>query len=52
MGCRVQLEMRFEFANALSATLLEPVFEQTVGSLVEAFVARARSPEGPGAGGA
>jgi ribosome-associated toxin RatA of RatAB toxin-antitoxin module len=51
LGCRVQLELRFEFANALSATLLEPVFEQTVGSLVEAFVARARSPEWRGAAG-
>ena len=49
MGCRVQLEMRFEFANALSASLLEPLFEQTVASLVEAFVARARSPAGDAA---
>ena len=44
LGCRVQLAMRFEFTNALSASLLEPLFEQTVTALMEAFVARARSP--------
>ena len=43
MGCRVTLAMRFEFANALSGALLEPLFEQTAASLVEAFVARARA---------
>jgi ribosome-associated toxin RatA of RatAB toxin-antitoxin module len=48
LGCRVQLQMQFEFANALTASLLEPIFEQTVASLVEAFVARARRPEGSG----
>ncbi len=42
LGCRVTLEMRFEFANSVTARLLEPVFEQTVASLVDAFVARAR----------
>jgi len=48
LGCRVQLQMQFEFANVLTASVLEPVFEQTVASLVEAFVARARSPQGGG----
>ena len=43
LGCRVTLEMRFEIANALTASLLEPLFEETVASLVEAFVARARA---------
>ena len=42
LGCRVELEMSFEFSNALSGALLEPVFEHTVASLVDAFVARAR----------
>jgi ribosome-associated toxin RatA of RatAB toxin-antitoxin module len=50
LGCRVELQMSFEFANAVSAALLESVFEQTVASLVEAFVLRARasadSPDG------
>ena len=42
-GCRVALRMRFEFANALSGVLLEPVFEDTAASLAEVFVVRARS---------
>lgn len=41
-GCRVELKMRFEFSAAVPATLLEPVFEETAASLVDAFVARAR----------
>jgi ribosome-associated toxin RatA of RatAB toxin-antitoxin module len=42
-GCRVELFMRFAFANRMSALVLEPIFEQTAASLVDAFVARARS---------
>ncbi|HET7757346.1 MAG TPA: type II toxin-antitoxin system RatA family toxin [Steroidobacteraceae bacterium] len=41
-GCRVDLEMRFAFRNALTGLMFEPLFAHTVGSLVEAFVARAR----------
>jgi len=41
-GCSVELRMRFEFANRVSAALLEPVFEETAASLVDAFVVRAR----------
>ena len=41
-GCRVELSMRFAFRNALTGLMFEPVFAQTVGSLVDAFVARAR----------
>jgi ribosome-associated toxin RatA of RatAB toxin-antitoxin module len=41
-GCKVELTLGFEFSNRLSAALLEPVFEETAGSLVDAFVARAR----------
>ena len=48
LGCRVTLDMRFEIANALTASLLEPVFEETVASLVEAFVARARATDADG----
>ena len=44
LGCRVELEMRFEFANRVSGTLFEPLFEDTAASLVDAFVsARARA---------
>jgi len=41
-GCRVELAMRFAFRNALTGLLFEPKFAATVGSLVDAFVARAR----------
>ena len=42
-GCRVELSMRFAFRNPLAALVLEPKFAATIGSLVEAFSARARS---------
>lgn len=42
-GCRVELAMRFAFKNRLTALLFEPQFATTMGSLVDAFVARARS---------
>lgn len=44
-GCRVELFMRFAFANRMSGMLFEPLFEQTAASLVDAFVARARALE-------
>jgi ribosome-associated toxin RatA of RatAB toxin-antitoxin module len=42
LGCRVELEMRFEFANRVAGTLFAPLFEDTAASLVDAFVRRAR----------
>ncbi len=42
LGCRVELEMRFEFANRVADTLFAPLFEDTAASLVDAFVKRAR----------
>lgn len=42
-GTRVQLSMRFAFANPLTALLLEPLFEHTIGALMDAFVAQART---------
>ncbi len=41
-GCRVELTMRFAFRHALTGLLFEAKFAETVGSLVDAFVARAR----------
>jgi ribosome-associated toxin RatA of RatAB toxin-antitoxin module len=41
-SCRVDLLMRFAFANRLTGLVFEPLFEETAGSLVDAFVARAR----------
>ena len=49
LGCRVELEMRFEFANRVTGTLFEPMFEDTAASLVDAFVRRARETRQPGA---
>jgi ribosome-associated toxin RatA of RatAB toxin-antitoxin module len=42
-GCRVELSMRFAFGHRVTALLFEPKFAATIGSLVDAFVARARS---------
>jgi ribosome-associated toxin RatA of RatAB toxin-antitoxin module len=42
-GCRVDLSMRFAFKSTLTGMLFEPLFAETIGSLVDAFVARARS---------
>lgn len=45
-GCEVSLRLRFEFSNPFSGALLTPIFEETAASLVDAFVARARSLSG------
>ncbi len=42
-GCRVQLTMKFAFRNPLTALLFEQKFAQAAASLLDAFVARARS---------
>ena len=42
-GCRVELHMRFAFKSALSALLFEQKFGETMASLVDAFVTRARA---------
>ena len=42
-GCRAELTMRFAFKSSLSAMLFEQKFAETATSLVDAFVARARS---------
>ena len=42
-GCRVELTLRFAFNNRVTALLFEPLFAHTIGSLVDAFVARARA---------
>jgi ribosome-associated toxin RatA of RatAB toxin-antitoxin module len=41
-GSRVQLQLRFAFSNPLNAWLLEPVFEGTSNTLLDAFVRRAK----------
>jgi ribosome-associated toxin RatA of RatAB toxin-antitoxin module len=42
-GCRVDLTMKFAFKNPLSALLFEQKFAETMASLIDAFVARARA---------
>jgi ribosome-associated toxin RatA of RatAB toxin-antitoxin module len=42
-GCRAELSMRFAFKSSLSAMIFEQKFAETAASLVDAFVARARS---------
>ncbi|HEY1890220.1 MAG TPA: type II toxin-antitoxin system RatA family toxin [Steroidobacteraceae bacterium] len=41
-GCRVELTMRFAFKNTLATMMFEQKFAETVGSLMDAFVARSR----------
>ena len=42
-GCRIQLEMDFEFSNRIISMALGPIFTQISGSLVDAFCKRAES---------
>jgi len=48
-GSKVELALRFQFKHTLSAMLLEHKFAETIGSLVDAFVARSRAMQ-PAAG--
>jgi len=45
-GCRVQLDMDFEFSSRLIDMALGPIFTQISGSLVEAFCKRAHEIHG------
>jgi len=51
-GCRVQLDIRFEFSSRMLDALLGAFFEDTLNSLVEAFTHRATVVYGPPAGAA
>jgi ribosome-associated toxin RatA of RatAB toxin-antitoxin module len=41
-GCRVELDLSFEVQGGLTGLALGPAIEKVAGSLVDAFVARAR----------
>ena len=41
-GCRIQLDMDFEFSNRIISIALGPIFTQISGSLVDAFCKRAQ----------
>ncbi len=40
-GCKISLDMEFEFASKMMSVVLGPVFSQIASSLVEAFEKRA-----------
>lgn len=46
MGTRIDLEMRFEFANPVLAFIFGRSFEQSLNALIDAFVTRAKSLHG------
>lgn len=48
-GTRIELEMRFEFANPVVSLLFGRAFEHSCNELIDAFIARARSMHAPGA---
>ena len=45
-GTRIEIEMRFEFANALIELLFGKAFEQSCNHLIDAFIARAKQLHG------
>ena len=45
VGCRVSLALDFEPKSGLAGMALAPLIEQTVNSLVDAFVSRAQHPD-------
>jgi ribosome-associated toxin RatA of RatAB toxin-antitoxin module len=48
LGTRIELGMRFEFANPVVALLFGKAFERSCGQLIDAFIARARQVHGGG----
>jgi len=42
LGCKVELTLKFAFANRLTAMVMEPLFEGMASQLVDAFVGRAK----------
>jgi len=45
-GCRVSLDMEFEFSNRLLGITVGPLFTQIANSLVDAFIKRAKEIHG------
>ena len=45
-GTRIELAMRFEFANPVVSLLFGKAFEQSCNTLIDAFIARARALHG------
>ena len=45
-GCRVELDLEFEFAGRMLSAVLGPVFNQIASTLVDSFVRRAHDVHG------
>ena len=41
-GCRIELQLQFEFSNPIKAALLDPLIEGIATAMVQAFVGRAQ----------
>jgi ribosome-associated toxin RatA of RatAB toxin-antitoxin module len=46
-ACKVELELRYNFANGALDLLVSPVFDRIANTLVESFVKRAEQVHGP-----
>ncbi len=42
LGCKISMEMEFEFSSKMMSLLIGPIFSQIAGSLVDAFCSRAK----------
>jgi len=42
LGCKISMEMDFEFSSRMMSMLVGPIFSQIAGSLVDAFCSRAK----------
>jgi len=42
LGCKISMEMEFEFSSKMMSMLVGPIFSQIAGSLVDAFCSRAK----------
>ena len=45
-GTRIVLDMKFEFSNTIASMLFGKAFEHSIGQLIDAFVARAKTSYG------
>lgn len=46
-ACRIEFELRYEFANAALEMVISPVFDRIANTLVDSFVKRAEQVHGP-----
>jgi len=46
-ACKIEFELRYEFANAALEMVISPVFDRIASTLVDSFVKRAEQVHGP-----